>query len=286
MQLVETAGGPLAALVATWGATLVLAIAESPPHALWILLGFTGAVFSGIFGIGVVLTVPLLLYIPPLIGRAALPIHIVTGTATVQVAVVGLMGALTHFRHGRVRWSLIPMVSGGMAPAALVGAALSSRLSGRVLEGVFAMLVVAAAVALFLGRGKGDEPAEAVEGPVNRGLAFAVGAGLGLLVGVVGLGGGFLLVPILTYLLHVPLRVAVGSSLGILAVTGLASMVGKAATGQIDWLFAAALVAGALPGVRLGAWVGHRVNVRQLSIGLGLLLTVVSAKMWWDILHP
>ncbi len=272
------------ALVATWIAALVLAIAESPAHALWILLGFLGAVFSGMFGIGVVLTVPLLLYVPPLLGREALPIHIVTGTATVQVAVVGLVGALSNVRDGRVRWDLIPLVGGGMAPAALVGAVLSSRLSGRTLEAIFAVLIVAAAVALFVGRAP-EKAAMNKATSANRTLAFVMGAVLGLVVGIVGLGGGFLLVPLLVYLLDVPLRVAVGSSLGILAVTGLASMVGKAATSQIDWLFAAALVAGALPGVRLGTWLGARVNVRQLSVGLGLLLTGLAAKMWWDILR-
>jgi uncharacterized membrane protein YfcA len=99
-----------------------------------------------------------------------------------------------------------------------------------------------------------------------------------------GLGGGFLLVPLMTYLLDVPLRVAVGSSLGILAVTGLFSMVGKAATGQIDWVFAAALVAGGLPGVRVGAWISGRVNVRLLSLVLGFVLALIAVKMWWDIL--
>ncbi len=265
-------------------AALGLAIAESPPHALWILLGFIGAIFSGMFGIGVVLTVPLLLYIPPLLGREALSIHTVTGTSTVQVAVVGLAGALSHVRDRRIQWSLIPLVAGGMAPAALLGATLSREMSGPTLSAIFAVLIVAAAAALIVGRNTDIPDSDVAAARVNRGLTLVLSAALGFLVGIVGLGGGFLLVPLLTYGLKVPIRVAVGSSLGILAVTGLASMIGKATTGQIDWLFAAALVAGALPGVRLGTWLGRRVNVRQLSLALGVLLAILAAKMWWDIL--
>ena len=274
----------MAALVATWIAALILAIAESPDRALWIVLGFAGAVFSGMFGIGVVLTVPLLLYIPPLVGRQPLPIHIVAGTTTVQVAVVGLMGALAHVKDGMIRWSLIPLIAGTMAPAALVGAAWSKAVSGRVLEAVFILLIVAAAIVL-IARRNGLEPEPTSPDDTPRRLpAVLLGGGLGFLVGMVGLGGGFLLVPLMVYLLRMHWRVAIGSSLGILAVTGIASMIGKAVTGQIDWLFAAALVAGALPGVRAGAWLGKRIDVRKLSLALGVVLSLLAVKMSWDLL--
>jgi uncharacterized membrane protein YfcA len=262
----------------------VLAIAESPAHALWIVLGFAGAVFSGMFGIGVVLTVPLLLYVPPLVGRQPLPIHIIAGTTTVQVAVVGLMGALSHVKDGLIRWSLIPLIAGTMAPAALLGAAWSRAVSGRVLEAVFILLIVAAAVILIARRGDAQAGEAGGNVPARRLPAMLLGAALGFLVGMVGLGGGFLLVPLMVYVLRVPLRIAIGSSLGILAVTGIAGMIGKAVTGQIDWIFAAALVAGALPGVRVGAWLGKRIDVRQLSFALGVVLALLAVKMCWDML--
>lgn len=282
-QILEAAGGPVAALAATWVAALVLAIALSPPHALYILLGFAGAVFSGIFGLGVVLTVPLLLYVPPLVGRDPLSIHLITGATTVQVAVAGLAGALSHVRNRSIKWSLIPLLAGAMAPAALAGAAWSRRLAAPTLHAVFAGLVAAAAVALLLsGRSVSDEIEPSLV-PVNRPLAIGAGAALGLLVGTVGVGGGILLIPLMTSVLRVPLRMAIGSSLGVLALTGLSSMIGKAATGQVDWIFAAALVAGALPGMRVGTWIGQRLPVRQLSLALGLVLALLAVAMWIDI---
>jgi uncharacterized membrane protein YfcA len=263
----------------------VLAISASPALALWIGLGFIGSVLSGMFGVGVVLTMPLLLYVPPLIGREPMAIHTIAGTSTVLVATVGLAGALSHTRQRRVRWSLIPTIGGGMAPAAFAGAAASRLISPRVLLALLAVLVVAAALALILLRGKEESETGAAELRVNPALEITLGAVLGFFVGMVGAGGGFLLVPLLTYVLRVPLRVAVGSSLGILAVSGLAGMLGKALTGQVDWLFAAALVAGGLPGVRFGAWLGSRVNIRQLAFAQGLLLALLAMKMWWDILR-
>jgi uncharacterized membrane protein YfcA len=106
---------------------------------------------------------------------------------------------------------------------------------------------------------------------------------VGLLVGLVGAGGGFLLVPLMIYLLHVPVRVAVGSSLAIVALSGIAGAIGKAVTGQVDWFYALALVTGALPGAQFGAMSSRRVPAGLLARLLGALTALVAIKMFWDL---
>ncbi len=86
--------------------------------------------------------------------------------------------------------------------------------------------------------------------------------------------------------LRIAMRLAVGSSLGIVAFSGLAGALGKAVTGQVDWGLAIALVIGALPGARLGAMVSRRTRVDSLALILGILIALVACKMWWDLLAP
>jgi len=280
----ETAGGPVVTLSAAWVAALGLAVAATPPVALFVVLGFVGAIFSGLLGIGVVITVPLLLYVPPLVGREPLTMHTVTGATMLLVAVVGIVGSLSHVRDRRVKWSLVSALGVPMGGAALVGAVSSKFVGSHVLLALFASLALAASAVLIVRRGDlpPDLPAGQIQ--VNRVIAFGLGGALGFLVGMVGLGGSFLLVPLMIHVLKVPLRVAMGSSLGILALTGIAGFLGKAVTAQVDWLLAAALIAGSMPGVRIGVAAGRRIDPKHLSLALGLVLALISARMWWDVL--
>jgi uncharacterized membrane protein YfcA len=117
-------------------------------------------------------------------------------------------------------------------------------------------------------------------GALNRPLAVALGTLVGLVLGLIGAGGGFLLVPLMVYGLGVPVRTAVGSSLAIVALGGLGGMIGKAASHQVAWTFALALIVGALPGAHLGAATSRRLSPDTLARILGVLLAFVAIQMW------
>lgn len=278
----RAAAGPVPTLAAAWFAAFLLALVQSPEEALLIVLGFGGAFVAGLVGVGgAIVMVPLLLYVPPLLHLPRLDIHTVAGISMVQVAAAGAGGVLGHLHHGQIRGRLVTTLGGGMALGSLVGAALSWRVPASVLTALFATLALSAAVVMFLPRRPPDESG----GRHHPAVLIGSGLALGGLVGMVGAGGGFLLAPLMLYLMHVPLRVAVSSSLAIVLLSGLAGTIGKAATGQVEWLLALSLVTGALPGARLGAVVGHRLSVRTLGWALGTLIGMVALKMWWDILR-
>ncbi|HWP36692.1 MAG TPA: sulfite exporter TauE/SafE family protein [Gemmatimonadales bacterium] len=283
----RAASGPVPTLAAAWLAAFLLALYHAKSDALLMALGFAGAVVAGMVGVGgAIVMIPLLLYVPPLLGQPALDIHTVSGITMAQVAAAGLAGLLGHVHHRPLRGNLIPTLGGGMMAGSLTGAALSSLVSGRALTAVFAALALAAAV-LMLATRRGERwLADPVEDPANINPYLAVGGStvVGLLAGMIGAGGGFLLVPLMIYVLRVPLRSAISASLGIVVMSAVAGMVGKAATGQIEWLPAIALVVGALPGARLGASVSRRMHTEALSLVLAILIGLVAAKMWWEIL--
>lgn len=283
----RAASGPVPTLTAAWLAAFLLALYHAKADALLMALGFAGAIAAGMVGVGgAIIMIPLLLYVPPLLGQPALDIHTVSGITMAQVAAAGLAGLLGHLHHRPVRGTLVTTLGGGMMAGSLTGALVSSLVSARTLTAVFAALALVAAVLMLVTR-RGDRlPARPVEDPprINPYVAVGGSAAVGLLAGMIGAGGGFLLVPLMIYVLRVPLRSAISASLGIVVLSGVAGMVGKAATGQIEWLSATALVVGALPGARLGASLSRRMHTEALRLVLAILIGLVAARMWWEIL--
>ncbi|HXV85182.1 MAG TPA: sulfite exporter TauE/SafE family protein [Gemmatimonadales bacterium] len=280
--MVRAAAEPVPTLAAAWFAAFLLAVIQSPEEALLIFLGFGGAFVAGLVGVGgAVVVVPLLLYVPPLFHLPRLDIHTVSGISMVQVAAAGVAGVLGHMHHGYVPGRLVATLGGGMATGAFLGAGVSGWVPAGALTALFATLALGAAVIMFLPR----EAPDTDDWQPHPWLAAGTGLILGVVVGMVGAGGGFLLVPVLLYVLRVPLRPAVSASLAIVLLTGLGGTFGKAFTGQVDWFKALALVTGALPGARLGASLGSRLSIVTLARALGTLIAVVAFKMWWDILQ-
>lgn len=170
-----------------------------------------------------------------------------------------------------------------MIVASFIGAFASAFAAPILLEAVFAGLALFAAVVMLGLRNRA--PAD-VDGPppFDRRLGVAVGAVVGVLAGFIGAGGAFFLAPVLLHGLRVPMRYVVGSSVGIVAISSGAGLLGKALTGQVDWLLAAALVVGALPGGRVGALISRRTSPYRLGVVLGIVILIVAARMWLDIL--
>lgn len=252
--------------------------------ALLIALGFVGAFVAGLVGVGgAVVMIPLLLYLPPLFRQPALDMHTVAGITMIQVAAAGVAGLLGHAKHQQIDRRLVLVLGGAMVAGSAAGAAASRVVSGEALRAIFATLALVAAIVMFLPRQERDPGIDQGDPPFNRWLGLGSGIAVGALVGMVGAGGGFLLVPLMLYVLRIPLRSAVGASLGIVALSGIAGSLGKAVTNQVTWPLALALVVGALPGAALGAAVSRRVRTETLGYVLGSLIALAALKMWWEI---
>ncbi|HUF27721.1 MAG TPA: sulfite exporter TauE/SafE family protein [Gemmatimonadaceae bacterium] len=282
--VLRAATGPVPTMTAAWLAAFALAFLHSHLHALLIGLGVIGSFVAGLVGVGgAVIMIPLLLYVPPAFGFAEYGIHTVTGVTLIQVAAAGVAGTLGHFHHQAIEKRLLVTLGGGMAAGALAGALVSNWVSAPALSGIFALLALLAALVMFV------PPRPLSDGrPFSAkvdALAAGSGGAVGFFVGMVGAGGGFLLVPLMLYVLRVPLRLAVGTSLAIVTVSAISGSLGKVMTGQVDWLMALALVTGALPGARFGAVVSRHLPVTALRYILAGLLMVVAAKMWWELLR-
>jgi uncharacterized membrane protein YfcA len=257
------------------------------PFALTLtLLGFVGAFIAGMLGVGgAIVMVPLLLYVPPLLGVRELDMKAVSGITMVQVLAAAASGVVAHHRMRAVHGELAGLGGLSMAAGSFVGALASRFLDERALLLVFALMATSALVVLLVPTETAGQPifAEQVTIPRRRAVVVCVLVGLG--AGLVGAGGAFLLVPLLIVAVGVPIRVTIGSSLAITAMSAVAGFAGKLITGQIAWGPALLVALGALPGAQLGALVSRRLSGARLRYVLMAIVLLTAIRVWWDVLR-
>jgi uncharacterized membrane protein YfcA len=166
----------------------------------------------------------------------------------------------------------------------LVGALVSGSVDGSVLELLFVVLAVVAAIMMIFPTREPETDAEAMLLHFNRPAAIACAATVGLLGGAVGQGGSFLLIPLMLHVLRVPTRVALGSNLAIVVIASLAGFIGKASTGQIEPILAFFVALGALPGAQLGSALSKHVRPRKLRLALAILIAAAATNIAIDVL--
>lgn len=241
---------------------------------LAVLVGVTLGLLGG--G-GSILTVPLLAYVAGMDAKQAI------ATSLLVVGVTSAVGAISHARAGRVQWRTgLVFGAAGMA-GAYAGGLLARFIPGTVLLIGFAVIMIATAVAMLRGRknaGTGDQPDSL---PVLK--IVLEGLVVGLVTGLVGAGGGFLVVPALALLGGLPMPVAVGTSLIVIAMKSFAGFAGYLTSVQIDWGLAAAVTAAALVGGLIGARLTAMVNPDALRKTFGWFVLAMSSVILGQEIH-
>ncbi len=233
--------------------------------ALAVLVGVSLGLLGG--G-GSILTVPLLTYVAGVDAKNAI------ATSLLVVGVTSAVASVTHARAGRVRWKLAGIFGIAAMAGAYAGGRLARFVPGNVLLIGFAMIMIAAAVAMLRGR---RDLADESAGRLPVAKILLQGAGVGLISGLVGAGGGFLLVPALALLGGLPMPVAVGTSLVVISVQSFAGLAGHLAAESIDWKLAGMITAAAVAGSILGGLLVSRIDAGVLRKAFGWFVLVMAA---------
>jgi len=284
---------------------IYLPIAGMAVNALFMIaLGGLVGILSGMFGVGGgFLTTPLLIFygIPPTVAVAS---------ATTQITGSSVSGVFAHMRRGGVdmRMGLV-MIAGGLV-GSLTGAGIFRLLqaSGQIdtvigllyvvlLGSIGGLMLKDAALAL----GWIPAPAKPVErARHNRWVAslpmrwrfyssglyispiapLALGFAAGILTVLLGVGGGFILIPAMIYVLGMAARVVVGTSLVmILAVSAVTTLIHALTTQSVDIVLAALLLLGGVVGAQYGALLATRLKPDLLRLALAIIILLVALRM-------
>lgn len=238
----------------------MLALATGLSVFIGIALGLLG-------GGGSILTVPLLVYIAGLDAKSAI------ASSLFIVGVTSIFGLLSHARAHRVRWRTGLIFGAAGMVGAFAGGKVGALLPGALLLLAFALMMAVTAVAMIRGR-KTVATGHHADLPVLRILLD--GIVVGFVTGIVGAGGGFLVVPALALLGGLPMPVAVGTSLLVIAMKSFAGFAGYATTVSIDWQVTLLVTAGAIVGAFVGSAVAGRVHPDRLRKGFGWFVLVMA----------
>ncbi len=248
-------------------------------------LGLGGGFLSGLLGLGgAIFMIPLLLYVPPLLGVGHFDMKQVAAISMVQVLSASLTGVLIHNKNKFVSKSLLVTMGVCNAIGNLAGSFYSQHTKSSFLLSIFATLAVIAAVAMFIPKREQGTDAAPDELDYNKPLAMAVSLAIGVFGGMVGAPGAFIYIPVMIYLLNIPTRIVIGSTLGIVFLGAIAGTIGKMATGQIIWPAALALVVGTIPGAQFGGGISKRVNTKYLRMAIAFIIAITGIKMWSQVI--
>jgi uncharacterized protein len=250
-------------------------------------LGLAAGFLSGLLGIGGgIIMAPLLLYIPPFFGFEPFSMKVVAGLTIVQGLTACISGALTHRRFNFVSGSLTLWMGITIFIAALVGGAGAGYVSDRILLAIFAMMALAALVLIFVPTLGDLETPDLPSFSFSRLRAVAVAGSVGILGGLVGQGGSFILIPLMTSFMQIPTRIAIGSNLAIVFLSSFAAFLGKAFTGQIAWALALPIVLTVIPAAHLGGLASRKVPVAGLRLLLAACIIAAVIRIGVSVLAP
>ena len=253
-----------------------------------VIIGFAASIFIGVSlgligGGGSILTVPVLVYI--------LGVNPVLATAY-SLFVVGstsLVGAVTYMKKGLVNYktALVFAIPSFIAvfltrkflvpslpdPLFTVGEAIITKNIGIMV--FFALIMLAASYSMITAKKcvdcDEDEPVV-----FNFPMIALEGSVVGVITGIVGAGGGFLIIPALVLLAKLPMKMAVGTSLLIIAAKSLIGFLGDLSTQTIDWQMLLIFTSLSIVGIFIGSALSKKINEKILKTGFGWFVLVMG----------
>ncbi|MCG6881302.1 MAG: sulfite exporter TauE/SafE family protein [Deltaproteobacteria bacterium] len=293
---------------------LYLPIAGNSVNVLFIFsVGIAVGLLSGIFGVGGgFLMTPLLIMlgIPPTVAAAS---------DSNQIVGASTSGTLAHYRLGNVDFKmglllLVGGVGGGAVGVQIIKILRASGNADFLINITYVIMLGFVGGYMFIESLQSLRKRQVVHTPTNKKesgyarlikklpyqttfvksgievslfLPLILGTLVGILSAIMGVGGGFIMVPVMVYLLRMPMHVVVGTTLFQILFTCMGVTIMQASTNHtVDFVLAVILLAGSTLGAQIGAKISRKIAGDQLKILLATLVLLVMVKMLFDLLLP
>lgn len=237
-------------------------------------IGIAGGMLSGLVGVG-----GGIVFVPGLLYVGGWEIKEAVAASLVIIVFSALSGTIRNARSADpVDWRVAGILSLTVAPSALIGVALSRNSPDVVVEVAFAGLLLALAYPTARGRGEYDPDRKMI--PVV--LVLAVGIFIGALSGLVGVGGGVMMVPLMVLGMGLGTKKAISTSLAVVMFTGIVGALGYIATGFRDpdqLLSLPPLVVGSMLGAPIGVQIRDLIPDSAVRITFSVFMVVVALRL-------
>ena len=236
-----------------------------------------GALVGLLGGGGSILAVPALVYA----AGQSLPQAI--ATSLLVVGITAVVALLPRLRTGQVAWRIALLFGAAGAATAFAGAAVNRLLPDDVVLALFAALMIGAGIRMLQERPTAGAACAVDGGPVNwrRCLPRTLAGGLvvGFLTGLLGVGGGFLIIPVLVLVLGLPMTTAIGTSLVIVALNSAAGFAAHAGDTTLDVPVTVAFTAAAVAAALVAGRLGTRTDTARLRRWFAYLVFAVAGTI-------
>ncbi|MGI6395125.1 MAG: sulfite exporter TauE/SafE family protein [bacterium] len=244
-----------------------------------LVISLLGGFMAGFLGVGGALVItPLMLTIPPLVGVGELSMKTVAGLSMVQVLFSSFSGIIVHNKNRFIFRPALIFIGIPMGLAAFVGSYFSKYFSNIALLYLFFAITIIFFLSFVLDKKVSDEKRSLEELKINKFFAMVTGSITGVISGMVGVGGGFILIPFMRYILKIPLKVTIGTSLGIIFIGALTGAIGKAASFQVEFALVLPIIIGSSVAANLGAKANEKTGanaIRYIFMGV-IILSIIQ----------
>lgn len=243
------------------------------------LIGFVavGLALGLLGGGGSILAVPVLVHVMGLPARIAVPMSLPV------VGIAAAAGAYARWRKGQLRLQTVALFAVCAMAMSYLAARVGNQIADRPRLVIFAVVMLTAATAMWLRSRRATPASDRVEPVVVSPLKVIPAAlAVGTLTGLVGVGGGFLIVPALAGVLGLPMAAATATSLAVIALNTASAGAGWIGRVSIDWGTTGLVTLAALLGMAIGTRLAPRFSARTLTRAFAFLLVILAAFMLWQ----
>lgn len=241
---------------------------------MMLLIGVFGGFISGLVGIGgSIIIYPAILLLPPLFGVPAYSAYIASGLTSSQVFFSTLTWSLKARKKTEFSPPLVIYMSGGMITGSMLGALLANLFNAEFVNAIYIIIALIALILMFIKvESRSGEPA------FNKPLLVIIGLFVGIISGIVGAGGAFIIIPILLVLFKLPMNTVVANSIVIAFISSIGAFIIKLIQGFVPFEDALFLIIGSILFAPLGLELSKKIPnfIQKWIISILIIVAIIQ----------
>ncbi|WP_198351443.1 sulfite exporter TauE/SafE family protein [Staphylococcus epidermidis] len=241
---------------------------------IMLLIGIFGGFISGLVGIGgAIIIYPMLLLLPPLVGLPTYSAYIASGLTSSQVFFSTLSGSFKAYKNKDFSRTLVLNMGSGMIIGSILGAILANLINVQFVNMVYIIIALLALILMFIKVAPSTSHIK-----FNRLLLITIGGIIGLVSGIVGAGGAFIIIPVLLVIFKLPMKTVVTNSIVIAFISSVGAFIIKLLQGYIPVNSAIPLILGSILFTPLGMKIGQKIPdyIQKMIVSILILIAIIK----------